>query len=481
VTASGSCSRAIGRAEPWFGLEEARLYAVSPERDTPADAELTPVTEWRGPLAEFAEGPGGAIAVIGAVHGERVNSYDQMSVLTAAGAWPLRDAKALAKSGHYAYGENINSDQHPPRGGGATPLAWTADGAAVIALAAREGSSLLVRVDANSGEEKELMPRGMDVIAGSCTPDGRRWALVIGTVDRPSDLYVLDTATGALTKRWAPNEELFGRLALGSVEEAWLPTFDGRKIHAWIVKPPDFDATKQYPLVLEIHGGPHTAYGFGFFHEFHVLAGAGNVVLYTNPRGSTSYGWEFANVIQYAFPGDDAKDLLHAVDAIVARGYVDPKKLGVTGGSGGGLLTNWLVTQTDRFAAAATQRCVSDWASMMYACDFVSYTPFWFKRQPHEDPRDYAERSPATYVDKITTPLMILHSEEDWRTPIAQGEILFRALKYLRRPVVMVRFPGENHELSRSGAPSHRVQNQQHIRRWFDHWLQGKKAEEYGV
>jgi dipeptidyl aminopeptidase/acylaminoacyl peptidase len=118
---------------------------------------------------------------------------------------------------------------------------------------------------------------------------------------------------------------------------------------------------------------------------------------------------------------------------------------------------------------------------MMYACDFVSYTPFWFRSQPHEDPREYAERSPATYVDKIRTPLMILHSEEDWRTPIAQGEMLFRALKYLRRPVVMVRFPGENHELSRSGTPSRRVQNQQHIRRWFDHWLLGKKAEEYGV
>ncbi len=468
------------REEPWFGLDENRLYAVAADVAAPVDGAER-VAEFRGPVREFAEAADGRIAVIGAVLPEKHSSYDQMTLLEIAGARPVTAPRVVPKTGRTTWGDGVNSDQHPPRGGGSTPLAWAADGAAVVALGSREGASRLVRVDAKTGEERELTPSDRDLIAGTVSADGRTWALTLGSVDRPGDLYVLDAESGALTKRYAPNDALFARVSLGSVEEVWLSSFDGTKIHAWIVKPPDFDATKQYPLVLEIHGGPHTAYGVGFFHEFHVLAGAGNVVLYTNPRGSTSYGWEFANVIQYVFPGDDAKDLLAAVEAVVARGYIDPKKIGVTGGSGGGLLTNWLIAQSDRFAAACTQRCVTDWASMMYSADFAMFGPFWFRAQPHENPQEYAERSPGTYVDRIHTPLMILHSEEDWRTPIAQGEILFRALKYMKRPVVMVRFPGENHELSRSGTPSRRVQNQRHIRRWFDHWLHGLRADEYGV
>jgi len=212
-----------------------------------------------------------------------------------------------------------------------------------------------------------------------------------------------------------------------------------------------------------------------------VLAAAGYLVLYTNPRGSTSYGQSFADCIQYRFPGDDYKDLIAGVDHVVARGCVDESRLGVTGGSGGGLLTNWIVCKTNRFAAAITQRCVADWSAMWSTCDFSLFQPFWFRGAPWEDPKDFAERSPVTHLANVETPLMVIHSEEDWRTPIGQGEAMFRGLLYRKKPTVMVRFPGENHELSRSGMPSRRVQNQQHIRRWFDHWLQGKAAPEYGV
>jgi dipeptidyl aminopeptidase/acylaminoacyl peptidase len=220
-------------------------------------------------------------------------------------------------------------------------------------------------------------------------------------------------------------------------------------------------------------------YGVSFFHEFHLLAAAGYVVLYTNPRGSTTYGQEFGNIIQYRYPGDDARDLLAGVDELLKRGYVDAKRLGVTGGSGGGLLTNWIVTQTDRFAAAVTQRCVSDWMSFYSSADFTLFTPTWFRKPPFEDPQEYLERSPVTLASRIRTPLMIIHSEEDWRTPIGQGEAMFRALKQQRKPAVMIRFPGENHDLSRSGTPSRRVQNVRHIRQWFDHWLLGKTVKEY--
>ena len=163
------------------------------------------------------------------------------------------------------------------------------------------------------------------------------------------------------------------------------------------------------------------------------------------------------------------------VDEILKKGYIDETRMGVTGGSGGGLLTNWVVTQTNRFKAAVSQRDISDWSNFWYTADFTLFTPTWFRKAPFEDPADFAQRSPITHVAKIQTPLMFILGDEDWRTPpAAGGEDLFRALKYLKRPTVMVRFPGENHELSRSGRPWHRVERLQHIVGWFDKWAAGQ-------
>ena len=210
------------------------------------------------------------------------------------------------------------------------------------------------------------------------------------------------------------------------------------------------------------------------------MAAKGYVVLFTNPRGSSNYGQDFGNIIQYNYPGDDAKDLMAGVDEILKKGYIDEARMGVTGGSGGGLLTNWVVTQTTRFKAAVSQRDISDWTSFWYTADFTLFTPTWFRKPPFEDPADYVKRSPITYVDKIQTPLMFILGEEDYRTPpAAGGEELFRALKYLKRPTVMVRFPGESHELSRSGRPWHRVERLQHIVGWFDKYLLGKDSGAY--
>src|SRR5581483_8505212 len=240
------------------------------------------------------------------------------------------------------------------------------------------------------------------------------------------------------------------------------------------------DPSKKYPLILNIHGGPHAAYGFTFDHEFQWMAAKGYVVLYPNPRGSSSYGGDFGNIIQYHYPGDDYKDLMAGVDEVIRRGYVDPKRLAVTGGSGGGLLTNWVITQTDRFAAAASQRSIADWAAWWYTADFTLFHPTWFKTPPFQDPADYAVRSPITYVRNIKTPLMLIEGEADYRTPPnTGGETMFRALKILKKPVVMVRFPGESHELSRSGKPWHRVERLQHIVNWFDKYLQDKPMPQY--
>src|SRR5262249_30471648 len=362
------------RAEPWFGLEENDLCAVPPDLEAPTDgAELKVVVHGQGKITAWCEGADGRIALV-TTPALEPKTYLQPGLFVASGEWP-RAATRLAADYDFPFGEPINSDQHPPRGGGETPLTITPR--EIVVRVAREGSSRMVRVELSSGRVEELHPPGLDIVAGTASGDGARGALVAGSLTTPGDLHALETGARGMRKRWGPNDAFVSEVALGKIEEFWYPSFDGRKIQAWIVKPPGLAAgAPPPPLVLEIHGGPHTAYGAGFFHEFHALAAAGYAVLYTNPRGSTSYGQEFADVIQYAFPGDDAKDLLAGVDAALSRGFGDPKRLGVTGGSGGGLLTNWLVAHSQRFGAAITQRCVADWASFYYSADFAMFTPF---------------------------------------------------------------------------------------------------------
>jgi len=470
------------RAEPWFEQDEQKLYAVAPDLAEATDgADLRVVAEIRGPIMAYAEGADGRILAAGDVRPETFRSYDPTRLLLFEGEWPRTTGRALTETVDFDFQDGVSGDQHAPRGGGSPPLAFAADGVHAYAVIVRHGASMLARVALKDGSVEELTDARHEVSAGSASADASRFALVMGAVDTLGDLCLYDAKRATLRTLWRPNAERLAAARLGEVEEIWYDSFDGTKIQGWIVKPADFDPKKKYPLILQIHGGPHVPYGVAFFHEFRVLAAAGYLVLYTNPRGSTSYGLQFGNVIQYRYPGDDYRDLMAGVDVLLARGCVDEARMGVTGGSGGGLLTNWTIVQTHRFAAALTQRCVADWMSMWYSSDFTLFTPSWFRKAPYEDPNEYAERSPMTLLAKIETPLMVIHSEEDWRTPIAQGEIMFRGLKAQRKPVVMVRFPGENHELSRSGTPSRRVQRLQHIVKWFDHWLMGRPAPEYGV
>ena len=472
------------REAPWFGQpqEDNDVRAVPADLAEPTDADaMRVVADITGPIVQFVEGGNGRLAAVGGTRPLKPNTYEANDLLLFEGAWPQGSPRVLTDGQDMHVGEGVNSDQHPPRGGGELPLGFTAGGKGIVFVHARRGAAHLALCDLGTGRIEDLTGPGHEVVAGTVSADGRRVALALGSLETPGDLFVYDLERRALTRLWGANDELLAGSPLGEVEVFDYPSFDGKRIQGWLVKPADFDPKKRYPLVLEIHGGPHTAYGVGFFHEFRVLAAAGYLVLYTNPRGSTSYGQTFADCIQYRFPGDDYRDLIAGVEHVVARGYVDDARMGVTGGSGGGLLTNWIVCQTNRFAAAITQRCVSDWAAMWSTTDFAMFQPFWFRGAPWEEAKDFAERSPVTHLAKVDTPLMVLHSEEDWRTPIGQGEAMFRGLLYQKKPTVMVRFPGENHELSRSGTPSRRVQNQQHIRRWFDHWLMSKPAPEYGL
>jgi len=442
-----------------------------------AGGALDTVVDINGPAFGFALGPDGkSVAFRGWINPPAARSYNQSDLFM----WRDGRAKNLTADYDFDMGSDVIGDQAPPRGGGASPSIWTSDGKAVIVTTTEHGRSNLVRFDAQTGAREPLTTGDHAILAYAATPDARRLVLTMGDPTHLADLYALDVQTKRLTQLTHVNDSLFAKLQLVTPEDFWYSSFDGRKIETWIMKPVGFTPGKKYPLILNIHGGPHTAYGYIFFHEMQLMAARGYVVVYPNPRGSTTYGQEFGNIIQYKYPGDDYKDLMVAVDSVIRRGYVDSAKLGVTGGSGGGLLTDWTVSHTRRFAAAVSQRDVADWLGFWYTADFTLFQPSWFRSTPFRDPQEFLARSPVRYADSVTTPLLFILGDADLRTPPTQGgEAMFRALKYLHKTTVQVRFPGESHELSRSGKPMHRVDRLQHILTWFDKYLLGKPTPLY--
>ena len=265
----------------------------------------------------------------------------------------------------------------------------------------------------------------------------------------------------------ALNDDLLAHKELGQVEEIWYESsHDGREIQGWILKPPGFDEGRSYPLILEIHGGPFANYGDRFSAEAQLYAAAGYVVLYTNPRGSTSYGQEFGNLIHHAYPGNDYHDLISGVDAVLERGYVDADRLYVTGGSGGGVLSAWIVGHTDRFRAAAVQKPVINWYSWVLTADmYVFGIKYWFPGPPWEHLDHYKERSPLSYVGNVTTPTMLVTGEVDYRTPMPESEQFYQALQYREVPSALVRIPDASHGIA--ARPSNLVAKVAHVLGWF--------------
>jgi acylaminoacyl-peptidase len=284
----------------------------------------------------------------------------------------------------------------------------------------------------------------------------------------PGDIAVGTLANPQVKVITAVNDDLFEGRKLGQVEETWYNSSkDNRRIQGWIIKPPDFDPSKKYPLILEIHGGPFANYGDRFDLEKQLMAASGYVVLHTNPRGSTSYGGEFGNLIHHAYPGDDFFDLNSGVDAMVAKGYIDPDQLFVTGGSGGGVLTCWMIGRTTRFRAAVTVYPVINWYSFVLTSDIGNWTyNHWFPGFPWDYVEHYEKRSLLSVVKNVKSPMMVLTGEDDWRTPMSDSEQYYQALKLLGVESVLVRVPNEPHGIQ--VRPSHHMSKVLHIIGWFD-------------
>jgi len=347
---------------------------------------------------------------------------------------------------------------------------WEIKGKKIYYGISNEGRQHIVAADIETSEASITCDK--NAVACTWSADSSCSMMVYNgaSLGSPDELYSLDLNSGFTKQITHLNRAYVNGRNFNVAEEV---VFKNRrqKLMGWIVKPPNFNAKMKYPFILNIHGGPRCQYGRTFYHEMQVLAQAGYVVMYTNPRGSQGYGEKFAKAIRGKWAEPAMSDLMAAVDHAISLGFVDKNRLGVTGGSYGGYMTNWVVTHTDRFKAAVTQRCVSDLSSMFGNSD-IGWDMAWeFGGAPWENRESYLKWSPMTYIDKCVTPLLIIHSEFDLRCNIEQGDQMFMALKYLKRDVEYVRFPEEPHGLSRHGRPDRREARLKFIVDWFDKYL----------
>jgi dipeptidyl aminopeptidase/acylaminoacyl peptidase len=430
--------------------------------------EIRPLTDRHGPDNNPTVSPDGRwIAYTG---------YDERNYTSHLSSVYLMDASGGAKR---LWAGNLNNSPGD--------LTWAADGSGVFFTVDERGSTTIYFAPLEGGPRR--LSEGVHVLNGLSVARTGRAAAVRSTPYEPGVLVTFDlpakspragndadprgrqarsaaipVTAETMKKLVDVNADVLAGRKLGEIEELWFASKDGWKIQGWLIKPVDFDPGKKYPMVLWIHGGPWSMYSVAFNWAFQNFAANGYAVLYTNPRGSTGYGQDFVNGIQFAYPGKDYDDLMAGVDAAIAKGFIDESNLFVCGGSGGGVLTAWIVGHTNRFAAAVSMRPVTNWHSFVGTTD----GPNWyrqFRKFPWEDPMEYAVRSPLHYVANVTTPTMIMTGEEDLRTPMGQSEEYYRALKMLKKETLLVRMPEEYHGWRR---PSHRLLQQLYLLAWFE-------------
>ena len=458
-------------------------YAGNPD----PDADLTNVTDiWVtpsdgggasrrltrgiGPAGLPAWAPDGTrIAYVGHDNACRGATNSAVWVVALDGGEPACLTRGLDRS----VGHHIISDMraHTSAGG----LTWSPDGGRIYFTYADGANTQIAAVAAAEALVQPVTRGDHELIGCSLDRNARRLVCVECDPLTPGEVSVLDLDGGPTVLRrltdWSGS--LLRSLALAPPTRFEATAPDGWKIEGWAIRPQAAGAGEKVPAVVEIHGGPHGAYGNTFFHEFQLLAAAGFGVVYCNPRGSQGYGQTFTAGTRHDWGGKDYEDLMCAADrALALFDWIDPDRLGVAGGSYGGFMTNWVVGHTQRFKAAVTMRGISNAYSQWGTSDLAYQKGFWeYPGDPWESPGFYLERSPITYVRQMRTPLLILHSENDLRCPIEQAEQLFVALKKQGTPTLFVRFPGESHDLSRNGQPRHRLERLRHILAWLDKHL----------
>jgi dipeptidyl aminopeptidase/acylaminoacyl peptidase len=352
---------------------------------------------------------------------------------------------------------------------------WLPDGR--IAMSAAIGGRTAYHiVDPATRSIREVLGGRRRLSGFSTDASGQKVAFVATSMDRPTEVYVAGVDGSGEKRVTGFNEELRSTVAFSDAERFTYKSTGGLEIEGWLMKPHGYVASRKYPVVLYIHGGPHSAYGENWFDEFQNLAGAGMFVLFTNPRGSSGYGARFTYATRGRWFAEDYEDLMKAVDIVAKRPDVDSTRMGVTGGSYGGVMTAWVTAKTTRFKAAQADRMISNWWSWYGTSDAQGLTEFEFMGKPWDNPVMYDTLSPIRYIRRVKTPTLIVQSEEDHRTPMTDAEQWFIGLKKQGTPVELVRYPRSTHDLSRSGEPWLLVDRLGRLRQWFAHWLKPDEA-----
>ncbi len=449
---------AANRSKDWeYQPVESDLFKVSID-----DAALTQLTKRQGPDFEPVVSPDGRyIAYTGFDDREQGYQLTHLYVMDIDGD----NSKAIATG--------LDRSVQNPRWVSNNTIYFQYDDRGVAKLASTSLSGEVSPIAENIGGTT----LGRPYTSGSFTVanDGA-YALTVNSPHQPAD--VATGKQGKAQQLTRLNDDVFGHKKLGKVTELrWSSSHDDRKIQGWVVTPPDFDANRKYPLILEIHGGPFAAYGPNFSAELQRFATEGYVVLYANPRGSTSYGEEFGNLIHHAYPGNDYDDLMSGVDAVIGKGYIDENNLFVTGGSGGGVLSAWIVGKTDRFKAAVVAKPVINMASFVLTSDAVNYFyKYWFTDYPWNEPEEYWNRSPLSLVGNVKTPTLLLTGESDYRTPISESEQFYVALKLRKIDTALLRIPEASHGIA--SRPSNLIAKVENILAWFEKYRTDKKKKE---
>lgn len=348
---------------------------------------------------------------------------------------------------------------------------WSPDNNNIFYHATDQGACHLYCHNLITGKSQQMTQGPLEVRSYSFSKNCHKAALTVAELNHPGDIFLYSVGKSIKKQRVSNfNSDLLMTKKIAKPEEIWFENEETR-LQGWLLKPNDFDAKKRYPLILEIHGGPHILFGYNLFFEFQYLVSQEYLVFYMNPRGSQGYGEEFTRSILKDWGGPDFRDLMKAIEELIKRPYVDQKRLGITGGSYGGFMTNWAIGHTDIFTAAVTQRSMSNIHSLFGTSDAIHAPQGVWGCFPWENRRLFDKLSPLSYIENIRTPLLIIHSELDYRCPIEQAEQLYASLKHLRRTVEFIRFPQEGHELSRSGAPDHRIERLKQIAGWFERFL----------